>query len=103
MARRNGVLGSVGRGLRTLGALSALLTGLLACGGAHEEPERTATRSEATASIDVRRSLVVTEQVIVSRAQLPATICERFTDGVFVRAHGRTTLQTTLQSFENSR
>jgi hypothetical protein len=70
MARRNGVLGSVGRGLRALGALSALLTGLLACGGAHEEPERTATRSEATASIDVRRSLVVTEQVILERFSL---------------------------------
>lgn len=70
MAKRNSVLGSLGRALRTFAILPALMTCVLACGGEREERERTASRSEATTSIDVRRSLVVTEQVILERFSL---------------------------------
>lgn len=47
------------------------MTSLLACGEvAHDAREHTSTRSEATSSIDVRRSLVVTEQRILERFSL---------------------------------
>lgn len=67
MVRRNGVLGSVGG--RAFAIFPALVTGLIAC-SAPEEGELTASQSEATTSIDVRRSLVVTEQVILERFPL---------------------------------
>lgn len=69
MAKRNGVLGSVRRSLRALALFSVLVLCSFACGGEHER-ERTASRSEASRSIDVRRSLVVTEQLILERFSL---------------------------------
>ena len=70
MTRGKGVLGSVGRTARGFAILSAFLSGLLACGAEDERRTGTATVAEATSSIDVRRSLVVTEHVILERFSL---------------------------------
>lgn len=70
MTRRKNVLGSVGRAPCAFAILPVLTLGSVSCGVSDDARELTATRAEATTSIDVRRSLVVTEQVILERFSL---------------------------------